>query len=89
MEYKRRASYTNLLWPYVSQEQKTTTNFKLTPHSDAIRTFDWRIRMQSATQEDGIPALENIQMVSWSKDQTLRMWTFDRIITIPYPSIYN
>eukprot|EP00026_Physarum_polycephalum_P000310 Phypoly_transcript_00310.p1 GENE.Phypoly_transcript_00310~~Phypoly_transcript_00310.p1 ORF type:complete len:1416 (+),score=192.66 Phypoly_transcript_00310:632-4879(+) len=42
-------------------------------HSDGIRSFDWRI---SRPKED-IQRLDAIQMLSWSKDQSLRFWCFD------------
>lgn len=41
-------------------------------HSDIVTAFDWRIQEKNGSKE--------YQLISWSKDNELRMWYMDKKI---------
>lgn len=67
----RNECFTMKLWSMkgglYSEQNKLEPLFALTGHTDVIVDFDWRAR----------PASNDLEIVSWSKDRTLRIWRLD------------
>ncbi|EGG24291.1 hypothetical protein DFA_06441 [Cavenderia fasciculata] len=57
------------LWSFNDFEQPIA---KLSGHSDCVRSFDFRVGNKSADSNH-----RDLQIVSWSKDQHLRLWKLD------------
>lgn len=72
----QRSDYTLRLWS-VSDTSNPVLQF--TGHNDILTAFDWRVQEKNGAKE--------YQLISWSRDNELRMWYMDKKITEVSPSI--
>ena len=63
----QKSEYTLKLW---SLEELNQPVFQYHGHTDVISAFDWRIKQMNNGKE--------FQLISWSKDQHLRLWHIDK-----------